>query len=101
MAWTKGGGAAWAAAEFGQDFPGLERGNGAFAGGADLGVVPVDGLLSAGQAGAAAFERGPDGAAGALVALVREGQHVRVGQGVDQAMGAGCGQVVHGAGQRG
>lgn len=95
------GGAAWAAAEFGQDLPRLERGDGAFAEGSDLGVVPVDGLLPAGQSGAAAFERGPDGAAGALIALVREGQHVGAGQGVDQAVRAGGGQVVDGAGQGG
>ena len=38
------GGAAWAAAQLGQDLPGLEGGDGAFAEGADLGVVPVDGF---------------------------------------------------------
>jgi hypothetical protein len=45
MACTDRGCAAWAAAEFGEDLPGLEGGDGAFAEGADAGVVTVDGLL--------------------------------------------------------
>ena len=63
----------------------------------------VDGLLAAGQSGpvAAAFERRADAAAGALVCLVGEGHDVRAAQRVDQAVGAGGGQVVHGAGQCG
>ena len=35
-----------------------------------------------------------------VVALVGERHDVRVGQGVEDAVGAGCGQVVRGAGQR-
>ena len=40
-----GGGSVWAAVQLGQDFPGLEDGDGAFAEGADLGVAAVDRLL--------------------------------------------------------
>jgi hypothetical protein len=36
--------AAWAAAQLGEDLPGLEGGDRAFAAGADLGVGLVDGL---------------------------------------------------------
>lgn len=36
------GGAVWAAVQLGQQFPGLEGGYGAFAEGADLGVLAVD-----------------------------------------------------------
>jgi len=48
---------------------------------------------------AVAFERGPDAAAGSQVRLVSEGHQVRAGQRVDDAVGAGRGQVMGGSGQ--
>lgn len=42
-----------AAAQFGEDLPGLEGGHGPFADAADAGVGSVDGFLLAGQAGSA------------------------------------------------
>ena len=48
-----------------------------------------------------AFERRADAAARALIALVGEGLHPGAGQRVDQAVGAGGGQVMSGAGQGG
>ncbi len=45
------------------------------------------------------FVWGSDGAAGALIAAVGERQHVHAGQRVDDGVGAGGGQVMHGAGQ--
>jgi hypothetical protein len=41
------GGAAWAAAQFGEDLPAFEGGHGAFADAADAGVGSVHGTLSA------------------------------------------------------
>jgi hypothetical protein len=69
------GGAAWTAAEFCQDFPGLESGDCAFAASADLRMRLVDGLLPPAEVRpvAVAFERGTDAAAGALVALAGKG----------------------------
>lgn len=43
------GRAAETAGQFGQDFPGLEHGDGPLAAGQDAGVAAVDGLLAAGQ----------------------------------------------------
>jgi len=95
------GGAAGAAAEFGQDLPALEGGDGAFAEPAQWCVGAVNGLLVAGQSrpAAVAFERSHDAAAGALISLVGKGQHVASGQRLDQFVGAGRDQVVGGAGQ--
>jgi hypothetical protein len=63
-----------AAAELGQDLPALEEGDGTLADGADPGVLPVDGLVSAGQwrPVTAALEGRADAAASALVRLVGE-----------------------------
>ena len=95
-----GGGAAWAAAELGQDLAALERGDRAFA--EDTGVGAVDGALSAGEAGpvALAFERCADRAAGALVALVCQDHDAMGGERVDEAVHACGGQVVVCARQR-
>lgn len=92
-----------AAAQLGEDLPGLQHGDGPFALAADTGVVAVDPDLSLGEwwSPVVAFERGSDGAAGALVALVGEGHHPRLGQSVEQPVGSGGVQVVHRAGQRG
>lgn len=81
--------------------PALEGGDGALADSAALGLVPVDGLLLAGQSWpvTAGLERRAGAATGALVRLAGGGHHVGAGQRVVQAVGAGGGQVVHSAGQ--
>jgi hypothetical protein len=81
-------GAARAATQLDQNFPGLEGGVGAFPDGADPRVSAVDLLLPTGKLRpvAVALERGSDTAAGALVRLVGERHHVRAAQRVDDAV---------------
>ena len=78
-----------AAAQLGQDFPGLEGGDGAFAAAADPAVGLVHGLLPARplRPVAVPLKRGTHGTAGAFIRLVREGHHVSVGQRGDDAVG--------------
>lgn len=91
----EGSGALWAAAELGEYAPGLESGDGAFAGGSDGGVCVVG--LGPGGRQVAAFAGGPM----AGVALAGEGGDGSAGEGSDEAVGAGGGQVVGCAGPGG
>src|ERR1044072_3844503 len=87
------------AAESAEESPGLEGGDGLFDQGGDLGLRPVDGLLASGQLVPSAAVGVTDGAAGALVALVRPAVDADLGQGVDDAVLV-CGpHVVDGSGQ--
>lgn len=61
----------------------------------------IDGLLAGGEVAVFAAEGHPHRAAGTLVALIYPTGEVCVGQDVDDAVGAGCLNVVHSAGQRG
>lgn len=57
--------------------------------------------MTAGEVAVFATEGHPYGAAGALVALVAVANQADLGRGVDDAVGAGRLDAVHGAGQRG
>ena len=83
----------------GQDLPGLQGGDGAFAGCPVTSPVAVDRPLVAGQPSGPAPERDGDVRAGALVGQVGVGPQVAVDQGVDHAVGTCRGQVVGRAGQ--
>jgi hypothetical protein len=61
----------------------------------------VNGPLAGGQTPPAAAEGDADGAAGALITLVRPAGQAGIGQGVDDAVGTGGFDVVDGAGQGG
>jgi hypothetical protein len=63
-------------------------------------VSDIGGLLPDGEVAVSAAEGHPYGASSALVALVAVANHAGLGQGVDDAVGAGRLEVVHGAGQR-
>lgn len=91
----------WAAAQLGQDFSGLEGGDGSFSAGPDLRVGPVHGFLPGRQLRpeTASVERRAYAAVGVLVALIGEGHHIRAGQGIDNAKMAGGGQIVCRTGQ--
>lgn len=76
------------------DAPGLEPGEGAFAGGSEAGVVAVELLVLLGLF-AVVVVRGVEGSAGTLVGAVRRHEDLP-GQagGLDDAVGAGRGQAM-------
>jgi hypothetical protein len=67
--------------------------------GSNLGVGAVDGLLARGEVVPAAAVGHEDGAASALIALVSPARDAGVRQDVDDAVGAGGLDVVHGTGR--
>jgi hypothetical protein len=79
----------------------LEGGVDAFAEGSGLGVAAVDGLLVPWQTAPVemSFERVSDCVTSVSVSFIDERHHVRLGQGLYQAEGAACGQVVGRTGQ--
>lgn len=88
------------AAEFAEEPPGLEGGDGLLDQCPDLRMGPVDGLLTSGKAVPSAAVRETDRAACALVALVRPAVDAGLGEGVDDAVLA-CGPDVMGFTGRG
>src|SRR5512142_2704134 len=103
------GGVGGAGVELAQDAPGLELSAGPLAGGAESGVGGIDAPLVAGQrqvpAGIGVSAPGPardtEPGPGALVALVRERGHPRLGEGLGKVVSAGGAHIVDGAGQGG
>lgn len=81
------------------DAPGFELGEGAFAGGSESGVVAVELLVVLGLF-AVVVVRGAEGGAGALVGAVRGHEDLPGQAGLDDAVGAGRGQVMCAAGCR-
>src|SRR5437588_7764658 len=81
-------GTARAAPQLGQHLPALECGHGALTDGADGGLGAVHRFLPGGQPRTAtvAFERCADRSPGSLIGLVGEGEHIRAGHCVDQAV---------------
>ena len=71
------------AAEFAEEAPGLEGGDGLLDQCTDLRVGPVDGLLAGGEAVPSAAVRETNCAACALVALVRPAGEACLGESVD------------------
>lgn len=76
--------------------PGLQLREGPFARGPQPGVVAVE-LLVVGELFTVAVVRGADGGADALVSAVREDEDLPGEAGLDDAVGAGRGQVVSAA----
>src|SRR4051812_24302966 len=95
----EGGDSGGGAPELAQESPGLEGGHGLFDECADLRVGAVYRLLPRGERVPSSPVRDADCAAGAAVALVGPARDVSLGEGVDDAVFAGCADVVDGSGQ--
>lgn len=96
----KAGDAGGAAPQLTQQSPGLERGLGLLAQRPDFGVGAVDPLLTCGELLPATALGHADGSCGSLVSLVGPAANADLGQGLENAMFAGCAKGVNGSRQR-
>ena len=87
------------APQLAEEPPGLEGGDGLLGQGPDLRVGPVPRLLACGEGLPASPARGADRAPGTSVSLIGPAPDAGLGEGVDDAVLAGCADFVDGAGQ--